>query len=95
MSGISEPAERSGAVARVGGDAERSHRQSFDIIVVGAGPAGMTAAIYARRAARTVLVLEAVSYGGQILNTPEIENYPVAAHISGLQIHIIAPHIIG
>ena len=39
----------------------------YDIIVVGAGPAGMTAAIYARRAARTVLVLEAVSYGGVML----------------------------
>ena len=55
----------------------------YDIIVIGAGPAGMTAAIYARRAARTVLVLEAVSCGGQILNTPDIENYPVEAHISG------------
>ena len=55
----------------------------YDIIVVGAGPAGMTAAIYARRAGRTVLVLEALSYGGQILNTPDIENYPVEAHISG------------
>ena len=55
----------------------------YDIIVIGAGPAGMTAAIYARRAAKTVLVLEALSYGGQILNTPDIENYPVEAHISG------------
>lgn len=55
----------------------------YDIIIVGAGPAGMTAAIYARRAARSVLVLEALSYGGQILNTPDIENYPVEAHISG------------
>ena len=55
----------------------------YDIVVIGAGPAGMTAAIYARRAARTVLVLEAVSCGGQILNTPDIENYPVEAHISG------------
>ena len=54
-----------------------------DIIVIGAGPAGMTAAIYARRAAKTVLVLEAMSYGGQIINTPDVENYPVAAHISG------------
>ena len=54
-----------------------------DIIVIGAGPAGMTAAIYARRAAKTVLVLEAVTFGGQILNTPDIENYPVEAHISG------------
>lgn len=55
----------------------------YDIIVVGGGPAGMTAAIYARRAGKTVLVLEALSVGGQILNTPDIENYPVEAHISG------------
>ena len=55
----------------------------WDIIIIGAGPAGMTAAIYARRAAKSVLVLEALSYGGQIINTPDIENYPVAAHISG------------
>jgi len=54
-----------------------------DIIVVGGGPAGMTAAIYARRAGKSVLVLEALSCGGQILNTPDIENYPVEAHISG------------
>ncbi len=55
----------------------------YDIIVIGAGPAGLTAAIYARRASKTVLVLEALSYGGQIINTPDIENYPAAAHISG------------
>ncbi|MBR1723573.1 MAG: FAD-dependent oxidoreductase, partial [Ruminococcus sp.] len=55
----------------------------YDIIVIGAGPAGMTAAIYARRASKSVLVLEAKSYGGQIINTPDIENYPVEAHISG------------
>ena len=54
-----------------------------DIIIIGAGPAGLTAAIYARRASKSVLVLEAKGYGGQIINTPHIENYPVAAHISG------------
>ena len=54
-----------------------------DIIIIGAGPAGLTAAIYARRAAKSVLMLEAKGYGGQIINTPHIENYPVAAHISG------------
>lgn len=55
----------------------------YDIVIVGAGPAGMTAAIYGRRASKSVLVLEAVSYGGQIINAPDIENYPVEAHISG------------
>ena len=55
----------------------------YDIIIVGAGPAGLTAAIYARRASKKVLVLEAKSYGGQIINTLDIENYPVEAHISG------------
>ncbi len=57
----------------------------YDIVIIGAGPAGMTAAIYARRASKSVLVLEALSYGGQIINTPDIENYPVAAHISGFE----------
>lgn len=55
----------------------------YDIIIVGAGPAGLTAAIYARRASKKVLVLEAKSYGGQIINTLDIENYPVEPHISG------------
>lgn len=43
----------------------------------------MTAAIYARRASKNVLLLEATACGGQIINTPDIENYPVAMHISG------------
>ena len=55
----------------------------YDIIIVGAGPAGLTAAIYARRASKKVLVLEAKTYGGQIVNTLDIENYPVVEHISG------------
>ncbi|MBR6100838.1 MAG: FAD-dependent oxidoreductase [Ruminococcus sp.] len=55
----------------------------YDIIIIGAGPAGMTAAIYARRASKSVLVLEAKSYGGQIVSTPDIENYPAEPHISG------------
>ena len=55
----------------------------YDIIIIGAGPAGLTSAIYAKRASKKVLVLEAKSYGGQIINTLDIENYPVEAHISG------------
>ena len=56
---------------------------AYDIIIIGGGPAGLTAAIYARRAGKTALVLEAKACGGQIINTPDIENYPVEAHISG------------
>ncbi|MCR4590963.1 MAG: thioredoxin-disulfide reductase [Lachnospiraceae bacterium] len=56
-----------------------------DIIIVGAGPAGLTAAIYALRAGRTVLLLEAKAYGGQIVNTPDIENYPGLKHVSGYE----------
>ena len=55
----------------------------YDIIVIGAGPAGLTAAIYARRASKSVLVLEAKAYGGQIINTLDIENYPTQPHIDG------------
>lgn len=60
----------------------------YDIIIVGAGPAGLTAAIYARRSSKKVLVLEAKSYGGQIINTLDIENYPVEEHISGFDFAI-------
>ena len=55
----------------------------YDIIIIGAGPAGLTAALYAKRAMKKVLVLEALNYGGQIINTLNIENYPVTPHISG------------
>lgn len=55
----------------------------YDIVIIGAGPAGMTAAIYARRANKTVLIIEAKTYGGQIVNALDIENYPTAEHISG------------
>ena len=55
----------------------------YDIIIIGAGPAGLTSAIYARRSSKKVLVLEAKTYGGQIVTTTDIENYPAAPHISG------------
>ena len=55
----------------------------YDLIIVGAGPAGMTAALYALRANKTVLVLEAKTYGGQILAAGKVENYPAIKEISG------------
>lgn len=57
----------------------------YDIIIVGAGTAGLSAAIYGVRSGKSVLVLEAKSYGGQIINSPEVENYPGIKHISGFE----------
>ena len=55
----------------------------LDIIIVGAGPAGLTAAIYARRAGKSVMILEKESFGGQIVYSPKIENYPGFLELSG------------
>ena len=57
----------------------------YDIIIVGAGTAGLSAAIYGVRAGKSVLVLEKKSFGGQIVNSPEVENYPGIAKISGFE----------
>ena len=54
-----------------------------DIIVIGAGPAGMTAALYALRADKSVLLLEKENFGGQITYSPKLENYPSVMEISG------------
>ena len=56
-----------------------------DLIIIGAGTAGLSAAIYACRAGKKVLVFEENYYGGQIVNTPEIENYPAIRKISGFE----------
>ena len=55
----------------------------YDIIVVGAGPAGLTAALYARRANKTVLVLEKGAFGGQITFSPKVENIPGFISLTG------------
>ena len=55
----------------------------YDIIVVGAGPAGLTAALYARRFDKKVLVIEKETFGGQITYSPRVENYPGFAVMSG------------
>lgn len=58
----------------------------YDLLVIGAGPAGMTAAIYGRRGNLSVGLLEKMSYGGQIINTPEVENYPGTNKVSGFEL---------
>lgn len=55
----------------------------YDILIVGGGTAGLTAAIYARRSGRTVLVLEGGGLGGQITSSPLVENYPGLPAVSG------------
>lgn len=59
---------------------------SYDIIVVGGGPAGLTAAIYARRAEKSVLILEKNGFGGQIAWSPRVDNFPGIPSISGAEL---------
>jgi thioredoxin reductase (NADPH) len=58
-------------------------QQAYEIIIVGAGPAGQTAALYAGRSRIPTLVLEKGIPGGQLWNTAEVEDYPGFEHIMG------------
>ena len=55
----------------------------YDIIVVGGGPAGMTAALYAQRNGKSALVIEKAGFGGQITHSPKVDNFPGSLSISG------------
>ena len=55
----------------------------YDIIIVGGGPAGMTAALYALRNGKSALVVERTGFGGQITHSPKVENYPGTKQMSG------------
>lgn len=57
----------------------------YDIAIIGGGTAGLTAGIYGARAGKKVVIYEGESFGGQIINTPEIENYPGIKNISGYE----------
>ncbi|MBQ6265052.1 MAG: thioredoxin-disulfide reductase [Clostridia bacterium] len=58
----------------------------YDVIIIGAGPAGLTAAIYAARAGLNCLIIESTMYGGQITSTPEVENYPALKKTAGWEL---------
>lgn len=57
-----------------------------DIIVIGGGPSGMTAALYALRSNKSVCILEKECIGGQIANSPKVENYPTIKELSGTEL---------
>ena len=58
----------------------------YDVIVIGGGPAGLTAATYIRRAGKSVLVIEKAAFGGQITRSTNVENFPGYISVSGAQI---------
>lgn len=58
----------------------------FDITIIGSGVAGMTAALYALRSEKKVLILERETYGGQIAKSPKVENYPTLKSVSGYEL---------
>lgn len=58
----------------------------YDIVIIGGGPAGLCAAIYARRANKSVLILEKNAFGGQIVYSPKVENYPGFESVSGSEL---------
>lgn len=57
--------------------------KQYDVAIIGAGPAGMTAGVYAARAGLSVALIEAGAPGGQMVNTAEIENYPAFEKVDG------------
>lgn len=58
----------------------------FDVVIVGGGPAGLTAATYVRRAGKSALVIEKDGFGGQIAWSPRVENYPGFVSVSGAEL---------
>ena len=58
----------------------------YDIAVIGGGPAGLTAAVYSRRAGKSVLVIEKAAFGGQITWSPRVENFPGTVSVSGTEL---------
>lgn len=76
-----------------GAQAETTPHTDYDVIIIGAGPAGLSAGIFARRAGLSCIVLEKGVPGGQVLTSPKIENYPGFPEIEGMKLmEIMAEH---
>lgn len=67
-------------------DCERDGIKMYDVVIIGGGPAGLTAAVYARRAGKTVLVIEKSAFGGQITWSPKVENFPGYGAVTGTEL---------
>lgn len=76
-----------------GASTDSAPQTDYDVIIIGAGPAGLSAGIYARRAGLVPVVLEKGVPGGQVLTSPKIENYPGFPEIEGMKLmEIMAEH---
>ena len=63
--------------------AANTSNSAYDLAIIGAGPAGLTAALYAARAGKSIIIFESLAPGGQIINSLDVANYPATPHISG------------
>jgi len=70
----------------IASDSSEAVAGDFDVIIIGAGPAGLAAGIYAKRAGLECIILEKGVPGGQVLTSPNIENYPGFAEVSGIKL---------
>lgn len=76
-----------------GSSGESGAQSEYDLVIVGAGPAGLSAGIYARRAGLSCVILEKGIPGGQVLTSPRIENYPGFPEIEGMKLmEVMAEH---
>ena len=74
------------SIEGIASDSHEAILGDYDVIIIGGGPAGMAAGIYARRAGLETVILEKGVPGGQVLTSPNIENYPGFAEISGIKL---------
>lgn len=63
-----------------------ANREFYDLIIIGGGPGGLSAAIYALRASMRTVLIEQAAHGGQITQSDEVENYPAIKNISGFEL---------